>query len=63
MYQHSRSTYYAIIGGCIALHDIGVLQIIWFVTFKYWETARQFSRMIRILKASSIETPGSSALD
>ena len=23
--------------------------IIWFVTFKYWETARQFSRMVRVL--------------
>ena len=56
VYKQSKSAYYAIIGVCIGIHEVGVLQIMWFVTFKYWETARQFSRMIRILQASVIES-------
>ena len=37
----------------IAMADFGSLTIIWFVTFKYWETARQFSRLLRLQKSKT----------
>lgn len=30
-------------------YNIGMFSIIWFVSFKYWETSRQFSRIVRMM--------------
>ena len=33
----------------IFLWDLSNFVIVWFVTFKYWETARQFARVMRLM--------------
>ena len=40
---------FIMLGVSLCAYDVGMNSIIWFVTFKYWETARQFSRMVRVL--------------
>ena len=40
--------YIALQGTFVILYDLGAWTIIWHVSFKYWETARQFSRMVRM---------------
>ena len=49
VYDWSKNFYYSIIGFSVGLHDLGIFLTVWFVTFKYWETSRQYSRMIRIM--------------
>ena len=29
----------------VILYDLGTHTVMWFISFKYWETARQFSRI------------------
>ena len=43
-----KELYLTITGFLIMIYDLGCWTIIWHVTFKYWETARQFSRMVRM---------------
>ena len=43
------NSYIAITGCLIILYDLSAWTIIWHVSFKYWETARQFSRMVRMI--------------
>ncbi len=44
---------FILLGTALCVYDIGMNSIIWFVTFKYWETARQFSRMVRVLNGDA----------
>ena len=44
--------YIAVTGGFIYMYNLGAWTIIWHVTFKYWETARQFSRLVRICQTN-----------
>ncbi len=50
VYDENQDLYYSVIGFTVSMHDLGLLIIVWFVTFKYWETSRQFSRVIRVLQ-------------
>ena len=51
----------------VSFADLGSMCIIWFVTFKYWETARQFSRLLRLQNARAEvnleETRASNTID
>ena len=40
--------YFIIIGGLVSLHELSIFIVVWFVTFKYWETARQVVRFHKI---------------
>ena len=46
--QH-RVAFYTFLYISVMTESIGMQSLVWFVSFKYWETARQFSRMIRFL--------------
>ena len=35
------------------LHELGVFIIIWFVTFKYWETAKKLSMALTTISTSN----------
>ena len=43
--------YFGIKGILTIFYDLGSWAIIWHISFKYWETARQFSRMVRVYQA------------
>ena len=43
-------TVFSIIAASIFAWDLGNFAIVWFVSFKYWETSRQFTRVIRLLE-------------
>ena len=49
--------YYTVKGVILSLYDTAAWTIIWHISFKYWETSRQFTRMIRIVKENSNREP------
>ena len=49
--------YYTVKGVILILYDTGAWTIIWHISFKYWETSRQFARMIRIVKENGNREP------
>ena len=49
--DHKLTLYFAIKGVFVILYDMGAWTIIWHISFKYWETSRQFTRLIRMQKS------------
>ena len=52
--EHRNTFYIATVTFLEAFAALGSMCIIWFVTFKYWETARQLDRFIRLESASDL---------
>ena len=46
---------YTLIAFSIFAWDLSNFIIVWFVTFKYWETARQFARVMRLMEPEQPE--------
>ena len=54
-YRESSNIFYiATVTFLEAFAALGSMCIIWFLTFKYWETARQLDRFVRLESASEI---------
>ena len=55
LYTDRNTFYIATVTFLEAFAALGSMCIIWFVTFKYWETARQLNRFFRLESESEID--------